>query len=541
MRYNDTGFLAPDGLRQLVHSLPSHWHVGLVTFHTDVVDVVAPGPDTRGAISAILDSAIYTGFTHLGAGLRQTTELFSDNASSQTIVFITDGEMSIMPTADETAESTQLAETVMAEIIASGIRVHTIAMSYGFENVDERVMGLATAAGGHLFADVLSEEFSGVISQLTDVLGVSSSVVGTAQTADGTGNFTIRLPTAGIGLARVLIRGESAIENIAVSGGGAGVEIHSGRQFAIVEIASPTEQVIDIAFTASGTTNAELILEWDLQLMAEVNETERELRLWLSDSAGANVFLDPFFSERILPISIDGHRTQTRVEEGYIFFVNEAGEDMVHTLQVHLDSLGINTPSGPMEIIVDVPAPPERVGHEATVLIITLGGLFVAIVLLLIYFRPRRIQTSSSTPNFESKFEFTGKLNLYVTRTPDDTDIPPQTFDLFRLGDKREISLQTILEKCRIPSSFSGVEQIYFVAGKQGSLQVVNDSDCTVLIGSNILMKKRGHMLAYGEKVHITCEDEISELELHYKSVKPSEQKALANPLIRYVESGPTL
>jgi len=537
MDWNDTGSLAPDALQQFVGSLPSHWHIGLVTFHAEVIDTVAPGPNTRPAINEILSGTAYTGWTDAGAGLRQAMDLFSVRATSRTILFVTDGEKAHMPTPAATAEVAYLSEIAIAEVIASGIQVHTIVIGQDFAEKHESIVGLAPATGGHLFEDVFSEDLSSVVSQLTfDVLGVSSSLVGTAQMADGAGNFTVRLPASGVDSARVLITGESAIENIAVSGGGNGVVIQAGQRFSIVEIANPTEQVIDIAFTASGTTNAELILEWDLQLMAEVFPREGALHLWLSDSTGTNVLLDPFFSERTLPVSVDGLQTQARVDEGYIRLETEAADDTNRTVQIHLDSLGINMAADSPEIVVDIPAPPERVWHEATVLIVTLAGLLIAIVLLLIYFRPRRTQASRLTPGFESKFEFTGKLSLYVTRTPDDSDIPPQTFDLFRLDGKREISLQTILEKCRIPSSFSGVEQIYFVAGKQGSLQVVNDSDCTVLIGSNILMKKRGHMLAYGEKIHITCADEVSELELHYKSVKPSEKKALANPLIRYTD-----
>jgi len=443
-----------------------------------------------------------------------------------------------MPTPAATEEVAYQAEETIAEVIASGVQVHMIIVGQDFAEKHESIVGLAHATGGRLFEELTSAELNDVASQLTfDVLGIAGHFVGTAQIADA-GSFTVRLPATGIDLVRVLITGESAIENIAVSGGGNRVEIHSGREFVIVEVTRPPEEVMDIAFTTTGTSNAQLVMEWDLRLMAEVCDIEQAPRLWLSDRAGANVFLNPFFHGRTLPVSIDGLQTQASVEDGYIRLEVEATEETTYSLQIHLESLGINLLPGSAEteIVVDVPALPEREWHEATALIATIAGLFVVIVLLLIYFRPRQAATSSSTPDFGSKFEFTGKLNLYITRTPDDVDIPPQTFDLFRLGSKREISLKTILEKCRIPDSFSGVEKIYFVAGKQGSLQVVNDSDCTVLIGSSILVKKRGHLLAYGEKIHVTCEDEVSELELHYKSVKPGEQKALANPLIRYAE-----
>jgi len=543
MGWNDPEVLAPDAIKQLVGSLPSHWHIGFVTFHADVVDAIAPGTNTRAVIYTVLDGVEYSNWTSSGIGLLQAMELFSGNATNQTLVFVTDGEKAHMPNSGATEEAALLADMAIAQIIASDIQVHTIVIGEDFDIRHESIMNLAHATNGYLFEGIASEELSGIATTLAfDVLDVSNNLVGTAQITDGTGNFTVRLPTARLDLARVLITAESAIENIAVSGGGANVEIYTGRQFAMVEITRPAESVVDIAFTTSGITNATLIPEWDLQLMAETVETDNMVRFWFADRAGNNILLDPFFSGRTLSIYIDGAQSQTGIESGYLYWQPTATEEaQIHTIQVDLASLGFNMRQGANTITVNVEPLPIEEPEETTlhIFIITIAGLVLAIAVLIFIFhrRKRKISHPPSTPSFESKFEFTGKLNLYVTRTPEDIDIPPQTFDLFRLDSKREISLKDILDKCRILNHFAGVEKIYFVAGKRGSIQVVNDSDCTVLIGSNILIKKRSHVLEYGEKIHVTCEDGISELELHYKSVKPSEKTVVPNPLERYAES----
>ena len=535
MEWNDIGFLAPDALQQLVGSLPSSWHIGLVTFDADVVDIISPGSNTRSAIYAALTEVEYANWTSSGTGLLHASELFSADSASRTIVFVTDGEKAHMSTAGATAEAELLAETALAQVIASDIRVHTIVMGNDFDIRHESIMGLAHATGGHLFEGIASEELSGVVSALAfDVLGTSRNVVGTAQITDGAGSFVVQLPAAD--LARVLITAESPIDNISISGGNA--EIHTGARFALVEFTGSAEQEAVIAFTTSGTSTAELILDWDLQLMAEVCAEENQARLWLSDRAGVNVLTSPFFRSRALSLSIDGVQRQVQAEDGYILLNIDPADNQTHTLRLYLDVQGINTISESLETVVSAPPLPEEPEQSHLVLIATIAGLIPLIVLLiyLFYVRPKRKKPIAATPSFESKFEFTGKLNLYVTRTPEDIDIPPQTFDLFRLDSKGEISVRDILNKCRILNEFPGVEKVYFVAGKRGSIQVVNDSDCTVLIGSDILMKKRSHVLEYGEKIHITCENEISELELHYKSVKPNEQKVLVNPLIQYAE-----
>ena len=559
MEWNDPGSSAPDSLKQLVGSLPSHWHVGLVTFHADVVEAIAPSPNSRALVREALDGTRYTDWTSSGVGFLRAMEIFSSNAANRTIVFVNDGEKAHMETVAATAEAEYLAETALGQLISSDILVHTIVVGNDLDIRHESIMGLAHATGGHLFEDVASEDLSGVVSRLAfDILDVSNSLVGTAQTTDSAGNFTVRLPAAGIDMARVLITGESAVDNVAVSGGGSNVEIQTGQRFAIVEITRPPEEVIDISFTTTGTSHAELILEWDLQLMSETvyvyedeadpTEPQTQIQFWLRDRAGDNVLHNPFFSGRVLDTYIDGAQRQLQIEGGYLHWEPAAAEeDQIYTIKVNLALLGINTRPGTNAIIVTVEAPPpieEPPPPETdyTVLIATVVGLVLAIILLICIFSRRKKKTSGlpepvhpPTPGFDSKFEFTGKLNLYITRTPDDdADIPPQTFDLFRLGGKREISLLDILQKCRISSEFSGVGQIYFSAGKQGSINVTNDSDCTVLIGRDLLMKKRSRALHYGEKVHVTCEDEVTELELHYKSVKPSEKHADANPLIHY-------
>ena len=537
MDWNDPETLAPDALKQLVGSLPSHWNIGLVTFHADVVDAIAPGSNTRSTIYAVLDEIEYSDWTSSGTGLLRAIELFSPNATSRTIVFVTDGEKAHMPTSEFTEEAALLADTAIAQLIASDIQVHTIVVGEDFDIRHESIMGLAHATGGYLFEGIASEELSGIASTLVfDVFGTSRNQVGTAQITDAAGSFTVRLPAAD--MARVLITAESPVDNIAVSGGGS-VEIRTGERFAIVEFARPTEQEVTIAFTASGMSTAELILEWDLQLMSEVCAEEKQARLWLSDSAGTNVLRAPFFSNRSLSLSVDGIQKQAQAQDGYILLDIEPADEQTHTLRLYLAPHGINISPEFTAIVIDAPPLPEEPEEESNMLVLTItivGLVFLIMLLIFFYFRPKRTKPTAVTPRFESNFEFTGKLNLYVTRTPEDIDIPPQTFDLFRLDSKREISLRDILDKCHIPNPFTGVEKIYFVAGKQGSIQVVNDSDCTVLIGSDILVKKRSHVLEYGEKIHITCEDEISELELHYKSVKPNEQKVLVNPLIQYAE-----
>ena len=235
MSWYDTGFLAPNALQQLVQTLPAHWHVGLVTFDTDVVDVVAPSANSRPIIHAILDDVQYNNWTNSGAGIFQAMELFSENALSRTIVFVTDGEKANMPNNAATIAATELAEDAIALLVASDIIVHSIVIEYAFDIRHEAIMNLSANTGGMLFEGVSSEELSNTAFQLlSDALSVAGTVVGRTQATDQLSNLIISLPA--VDRAQVLLKAEAEIENISVSGTGRSVEIINGSRFAVIDI-----------------------------------------------------------------------------------------------------------------------------------------------------------------------------------------------------------------------------------------------------------------------------------------------------------------
>jgi len=561
MRDNDTEFLAPDALKELVNNLPSYWNIGLVTYNIDLVHVIEPVVGNRAEILQALDDVQYISFTNAAAGLEKARELFSEHAQSQTILFVTDGEKAAMPSYEETAQANQLADVELNKVIESDITVHSIIMGHEFYRSDSDVIDLAEATGGRLFANTLSTGLRDVVYQLLfDTLQVPYSTVGVAQMADGTGNFVIRLPMIEVDLVRIFITGESAIANVVVSGAGSEVEISTGQRFATIEIVQPTEQEIQIAFTGTGTTNAYMMLEWDLHLMAEHSYIGEPIQLWLADDAGNNVFLNSFFEGESFDLLVNEEEIQGRVKQGYLQLDTVTKEAGNYIIQFRLDTLGINTMAGSNAIMIHLesmspvilhepqeiePEPIQEVSQEInmTVLVATMISL-VLVFLLFVFLSKRKKKTETARTitsrgrpaGFESKYAFSGKLNLYVTHTPEDVDIPPQTFDLFRLGAKQKISLGDILQKCSIARGFSGVENIYFAGSKQHALQVINGSDCTIMVGRDLLIKNQSRMINYGEKIHVTCADEVSELELHYRNVKPSEKRVLVAPLIGYNE-----
>lgn len=355
------------------------------------------------------------------------------------------------------------------------------------------------------------------------------------------GTFSVYLPTEGLDSARVLITAESEIEDIVVIADDIGqVSVQTGQRFAVVEIANPTSQTFNIAFAATGNSSADLIMEWDLQLMSRAESGDMN-RFWLADSGGRNAFLNPFFERRVFPISTGA--IELHLEGGYLYWDADE-EEVFRLLQAHLGVFGINMPDL-AQGLVNVPTPPvddqtppddgqpaptptaippddQPAGERATEpgsLLRTLANiglgivlvLAVALVVVLLVSRnkkPARPRVAGGA----SELVFAGKLDLYViigTIADYKGDTKPRTF---KFPQSQRVSAQAILKKCKLSNTFPGSGQIYFKINEQGGLQIINGSDCAIYVGSELLVKNQPYVLRHKGNVRIRDTYDISEL-----------------------------
>ncbi|MCL2408503.1 MAG: VWA domain-containing protein [Oscillospiraceae bacterium] len=531
---NDPAFLAADAMQQIASSLPSLWHVGLVTFNAQIVDYVPPGDGTWAEIHNILENISYANLTNPNAGLLKAVDLFSDYALSRTIIFLTDEHDN--DTAKDLTTDVQQEEEIVAQIAAYDIRMHVVALGDMGDILP--TLWLSPHMDGLLLRDLRAEDLSSIASALVfNILGVA----GSPQISDANGNFSVRFPAEGIDSARVIVTAESAIEDFAVDSGGGHVDVHIGHRFALIEISDPasiSDQMINIALTTAGNSSAELIVEWDLQLMSAAGNDD-SARFWLADSEGRNAFLNPFFDRSIFPISVNAN--ELHLEDGYLHW--DADEETVFwLLQTHLGAFGINLPDFVATPVSELPPPPAETpatepaptdplstdpsqndNDEVSVFPLrTLLGLIIGIILvlaaLLFILRLASIRKKAAYPQNEpatdaNEFIFAGKLDLYVVNigaTDNNTeDIKPR---IFKFPRSRKTSLKDILQKCNLSNTFPGSNQIYFEIDGQGTLQIINGSDCAISVGSNVLNKNEPYKLHHKGNVCVRDIYEISEL-----------------------------
>ncbi|MDE6357304.1 MAG: hypothetical protein K2L15_01795, partial [Eubacteriales bacterium] len=66
-------------------------------------------------------------------------------------------------------------------------------------------------------------------------------------------------------------------------------------------------------------------------------------------------------------------------------------------------------------------------------------------------------------------------------------------------------------------------ENIIFEPSANKTLIMTNNSYSSIIKNGSLITFEKSVNINFNEKINITLEDEVTEIELHYKSLKPSE------------------
>ncbi|WP_098748624.1 VWA domain-containing protein [Paenibacillus sp. EZ-K15] len=127
---------------------------------------------------------------------------------------------------------------------------------------------------------------------------------------------------------------------------------------------------------------------------------------------------------------------------------------------------------------------------------------------------------------------FAGKLEGYFLATASGSEVPVKSWPLTSFGG-RKVSLLELFVSLDVHEPLPEAQQIVFTPGKDGKLIVKNTSRCSLVRNRTPLPKNKKEILEYNDKLYITFEDGITEIELRYKAIKPA-----TNIFIRNDSSG---
>lgn len=549
--------VAPDSIRAMVSSLEATDKAGVIGFNTEVTMLRPLSPAKSAPLD--LSGITYEGYTNTGAAVESALQaLGQENGTERSIVLVTDGEI-MMPGADATLHSSQLFAAGMETASRQGIPVYILSIQEGPEEKDYHLYTGYARVEPVAIGDLLWKARELAHRDL-HAGGIALPV---EKQVDSTGRITklsAELPLPEAEGVRFLFFSQ-----------------HPGRVSLTGDSPGPEERIRELyvnhpasshfEFPADYPQDCELKLDAipdvDGMLLVEAESS------WWGDRAtirvtpvskgepSAKLLGDKSFDGKTVHLMVDGVETQGRVDDGVILVDAETeDEKSVVVEDVRFEELGIHFLGTNR---AEVPREKNRL------LAWLLAGLGMAIIAILFWLQgkkkteeissrkegsvaspvkkplqfpplklPEKLKPKpepSRIPEPELEPEpsapprvpfYRGKLVLYVTHAPDDSDLAPLEYNLFRRAKGKEITVADVLAGCGVKLDFPGAENITLGPLKYG-IYVLNRSDCTITKRNDILIKGSQAEMYFDESIHIAFTDEKSEMILMYKNLKPKE------------------
>lgn len=554
--------LAIDAVRQAVCSLPSNYKKGLVIYNTGIKTMIPFGEDMEKWDQA-LDEVTCSGYTNAGEAMQQAIGMFSDSESiNRYVVMLTDGEID-MPSRDEKEFSRLQYERAVKAARDKGIKIFIIAIGAEWGGTEIHIFDGAEATDGAIYWEGQSGSPSKIVNRiLYERFQFPCRVLDNVEQSGGT--IYAELPAPGAECVRILLLSGQEMPKLSVDCDAGESMIKTGQNFAVIEILKPVGQSVVINSETEDALDMEVYMV--VEYKAEI-ETQITYRREPEDSAGqpetgvepskykhfadieislagrqGNPWNNAYYEGREISFTVDGVSTVGNIHNGSIWYSVQV-EDL-QKIELELDFSGFSERfeiQQPVTITFSLPEYPQpelpqtesKLDYRPLLVILVTLTLSLTVLLVLAVMKNGKtkiyMMQSETVGGIVKKEEikgcvFTGKLNIYVLQTPGGDDIPPLAYRLFGRQAMR-IPLSKILDSCNIKLGKIGEENIIFCAGPDKALIAMDQSEnCTMLRGTEILKKGVGYPVHYNGKLTVIFEDGITEVEIHYKNIKPSEQ-----------------
>lgn len=554
MKTNDPNRYAIDSIAQLIYTLPSSYKAGFTAYNSEVC-ACEPLLDNSQR-SRIMDTAkevSYAGYGNAGAGLKRAVELLSSNtAGAKEIVMLSDGEF-LMESEEATENSRAMYREAVRQAAEQGITIHVIGLGDEMEDEENSIFQAARETGGEIFHSPQAEDIQSFIDVVSEErLKIRQATAAIVDTDGETEHISIELPFANASTIRVLLTSSMPIENLKTSFKADDARQINGERYSLIEINRPKSEKMDLDFkgTSGGQVRITLIPEYRVTARAEVfyedrllederipvydREAEITYTFYDQENESIRLWTEEYFNHSRLSVRSENGTERCTVEEGAVRIRKGVTEDVTEETFIDFSEFPANVLSiNTVTIEVEGPSVPPAEEPEPEPPYLLYGILLLAILAVLVIiaaaYRIKRKQPEPLPAGDERPqpgvSSYVGKLNIYIARTPSGYDISPLAYDLFRLPSSRVLSVAEILGNCGVKEVFPGAERIYLSSGQGRSLILTNQSDCCIMKSGEILMKQKSYQIFGESKVDIVFEDEVSELTLRYKDLKPSEMR----------------
>ena len=538
MKNFDSKNLVTDEIKKIANFLTSDYKVGLVTYNSKVIDYANITNDLA-YFNSILDRTKYIGYTNAGDALSFAINMFDNNSIFKNIIMISDGEI-VLQDENLTKQSNDTFKNAINIAKDNNIIIDTIALGELTEEGKKfNIFEASNLTNGQIFKcnNILKlDEISNEI--LFEKFKIKKAQVGVGNTQNG--QIYLNLPTTNLDEIKILLA-SSNITNINVNCKSESANVINGKNFAIVEIVNPYESLVTLNFNSNGNVNAYLLQEVISNVSGEIVNYRYENKTVLADlnitlkNEKGNTFENNYYNNEIITLNINDNLYDAKVEDSKIkttldtLKLNENLKIILNLDKLEQNFLNLNSLNLKLDEVKinELLENNEHKLFEFLPLYIILVLLCLAIILILLKNKTKKnqkIEVSEEKPVVsKNPYEYFGKLNIYVVNTEEGYDISPQVFNLQRKQSNEKISLKDILNACKLNIGDESASNIIFEPTMNKALNLTNNSYSTIIKNGSLVTFEKSTNINFNEKISIILEDEVTEFEIHYKSLKPSE------------------
>ena len=556
MNNSDPMHRAPECVNWMTANLSDEDEVGIIYFNDNPV-ILRPLTSLKKQQPFSFDIN-YSGRSNTGDALLAAIDMLTPNPNTdRSIIIITDGEIAL-DTPELTLQSVEKFQSGIRQAEWAHIPIYILNLRYQ-----------GNQSGYHLYTGYAKDIPVPQWELMTSARTLMHNDFHTPHIELPTngvlkGNISVDVPIPSANRIRFILTssnpGTAGLKNVRPS------SMIMGNYVKIFDVTLPETTHFDfnVDYPEGTGLTLDMIAETTGEIKTDISSS------WIGDDKleitpihignfNTDIFADEYFNGKKVLLKINGNNIEATVNNGIIEAKTDNLNNDIELQKINFEDLGVRfIGEGSAQIKVS--------GNNYLAYLFALIGIAIIIVLLYLLYRKRKFSeqqqvlpppvvnsissntnTSDSIENKSkikpkkhvinldkqndiiepiqnakvSKISYNGKLLIYITKTPDDEDISPREFNLFRLFNAKPISLAEVLSGCGIEIGFNGAEDVIIGPIPRG-IFIKNASECTITKRHDILLKGSRTDLYYGDSVYVTSSDEVIELTLIYKSLKPS-------------------
>ena len=524
---------AADSGCMIASALPEEYEAALLVYNTEIVyeeDFGNINQKTRHELETIE----LQGYTTPAVGLETAAGMFDSAAAEKRVVFISDGEISLREQS-ETEAAVEQFESTVDEIAEQGIKIDMFAIPN--DKTENEVSYGTKLTSGEQYTVGENQTLEEVaVKYLFQTLQIEKTELGEAVSSDG--NMTVDLQDTYMQNAKILLVSGENIEDFHVVGQCESLNMLQGNKFAAAELENPLEQQITIDYSLEnrGNVHIYLIKEYFLETDMEKAYTSEEGAFTLKVNVVNHQEKPVLDSEALkdsISVLVNGEEASYSVENGAAMVPYQTDETAKVNVEIAIQPSGNVVHYIKKTDTVELTVPVVEEEPDYTVLWIVVVSLCEMMLLLSVLYEKKKkkkndgetgsIIIEKSDPPALQKYDFSGQLAVYLLKGEREDDIPPCSIKLFGKS-RKSLSFDWIKDRCGIDYKLSDADKIRFTGGKDHALCFKNSGYATIVKGNQILKRERTYSLYYGEKLLLIFNNGGTEIELHYKNMKPSER-----------------